>query len=94
MKRKIISMLDSTKKKVDAAVLCGALVTAIGTGTAFAANARTSLQVKMVNGVKSYSTDGGETWSEKSPNGVIEAMSKDEKFTIRNGNPTEDGLTI
>jgi hypothetical protein len=29
-----------------------------------------SLLVKMENGVRSYSTDGGKTWSEQAPEGV------------------------
>jgi hypothetical protein len=70
MKSKITSMLDTTKKKVAAVVLCGTFIAAIGTGTVFAANSMNSLQVKMENGVKSYSIDDGKTWSRNAPDGV------------------------
>lgn len=69
MKNKILSMLDITKKKVSAVVLCGVFITAIGTGTAIAANSMNSLQVNMENGITSYSTDGGNTWSKNAPDG-------------------------
>ena len=90
MKSKILSMLDTTKKKVGAVVLCGALVAAIGAGTAFASNSITSLQVKMENGVRTYSTDGGKTWSKNVPDGVA-VNDKDGKLTISNGTPPKDG---
>lgn len=90
MKSKFLSMLDTPKKKLSAAVLCGALVTVIGTGSVFAANSFTSLQVKDVNGVKSYSTNGGKTWSQKAPAGV-NVKEKDGKLTISNGTPPKEG---
>lgn len=52
-------MQRTTAKKVDAVVLCGALIAAIGTGTVFTANSMNSLQVKMENGVKRYSIEYG-----------------------------------
>jgi hypothetical protein len=84
MKTKILSMMDTTKKKVGAVVLCGALMATIGAGTVFAANPITSLKVKMENGVRSYSTDDGKTWSQKAPDGVS-VSDKDGKVTITNG---------
>lgn len=90
MKSKILLMLDTTKKKVGAVVLCGALITAIGLGTAFAANSMNSLQVKMENGVKSYSTDSGKTWSKNAPEGVT-VSDQDGKLTVSNGTPLKDG---
>ncbi len=90
MKSKILSMLDTTKKKVGAVVLCGALITAIGLGTAFAANSMNSLQVKMENGVRSYSTDSGKTWSKNAPEGVT-VSDQDGKLTVSNGTPLKDG---
>lgn len=75
MKNKTLSMLDTAKKKVGAIALCGALVAAIGTGTAFAANSITSLQVKMENGVRGYSTDDGKTWSQNAPAGVEDSVT-------------------
>lgn len=90
MKSKILSMLDTTKKKVGAVVLCGTLVAAIGTGTVFAANSLNTLQVKMENGVRSYSTDDGKTWSKNAPDGVV-VNDKDGMLTISNGIPPKDG---
>lgn len=91
MKSKILSMLDTTKKKVGVALLCGALVATIGAGAAFAANARTSMMVKMENGVRSYSTDDGKSWSEKAPDGVTVTEDKDGKLTMMYGTPPKDG---
>ncbi|ATW25150.1 sialidase family protein [Candidatus Formimonas warabiya] len=89
MKSKILSMLGTTKKKAGAVVLCGALVAAIGVGTAYAAGSITSLQVQVKNGVKSYSTDGGKTWAKKVPDGVT-VNDKDGKITVTNGVPPKD----
>lgn len=90
MKSKIFLILDTTKKKVGAVVLCGALVAALGAGTAFATNSLSSLQVKMENGVRTYSTDDGKPWSEKAPDGVT-VSDKDGKVSITNGTPPKDG---
>ena len=79
MKSKILSVT----KQVGTVVLCGALVTAIGVGTAVAATPASCLQVKMKDGVKTYSTDGGKTWSEKAPESVTISKT-DGKFTILN----------
>lgn len=49
MKCKILSILDTTKKKVGAALLCGALVTTISTETVFAANAGNILYLKLLS---------------------------------------------
>ncbi len=89
MKSKILSRLDTTKKKVGAIVFGGALVAAISTGTAFAANTINSLQIKMENGIASYSTDDGNTWSTNVPEGVT--VSEDGKVTVTNGIPPKDG---
>ncbi|WP_273225545.1 hypothetical protein [Geosporobacter ferrireducens] len=67
MKNKILSTMNTTKKKAGAVLLCGALVATIGAGTAFAANPETSILSKIENGVRAYSTDGGQTWSENVP---------------------------
>jgi len=47
-----------------------------------------SLLCKVENGVRSFSTDGGKTWSEKAPDGVTVSESEDSKFTVFNGLPT------
>lgn len=91
MKSKILSMLDTTKKKAGVALLCGSLVAAIGTGTVFAAGSTNSLMGKMENGVGSYSTDGGKTWSKNAADGVLLTEDKDGKVTISNGTPPKDG---
>ncbi|WP_040205834.1 sialidase family protein [Neobacillus jeddahensis] len=90
MKRELGLMMNTTKRKVGAAVLCGALMASIGIGTAYAANSMSSLQVKSMNGVTTYSTDEGKTWSEKAPEGVS-SSEKDGKLTISNGQPPKDG---
>ncbi|AUS97185.1 hypothetical protein CDQ84_13430 [Clostridium thermosuccinogenes] len=90
MKNRIISMLDTTKKKVGAVALCGVLAAAIGTGAVFAANSMNTLQVKMENGVRSYSTDDGKTWSTNAPEGVT-VSEEDGKITITKGIPPKDG---
>lgn len=83
-------MMDSAKKKAGVVLLFGALVAALGVGTAYAANFNSSLQVKMENGVRLYSTDGGKTWSKNAPNGVT-VSDNDGKLTVTNGTPPKDG---
>lgn len=89
MKSKILSMLNTTKKKVGAVFLSGALIVSIGTGTVFAANSLNTLQVKMENGVRSYSTDDGKTWNKDIPDGVT-VTDKDGIFSVSNGIPPKD----
>ncbi len=96
MKTKISSMLDITKKKVGIVFLSGALVAMIGVGTVFAADssspepAISKLLCKVHNGIRSFSTDDGKTWSAKAPEGVT-VSDKDGKTTISNGIPPKDG---
>lgn len=90
MNKKILSMLDTTKKKAGAVVLSTALVTALGVSTVFAANSINFLQVKMENGVKSYSTDNGKTWSQDAPYGMT-VNDEEGKLTISNGDPSKLG---
>jgi len=90
MNNKILSKLDTTKKKAGAIVLCTVLVAALGVGTVFAANSINTLQVKVENGVRSYSTDGGKNWSQDAPEGVT-VSEEDGKITITNGVPPKDG---
>jgi hypothetical protein len=90
MKNKILSIMNATKKKAGVALLCGALVATIGAGTALGSNSKTSLLVKMDNGVRLYSTDSGKTWSEKAPDGVT-VSDRDGKITITNGILPKDG---
>ncbi|WP_082053641.1 WD40/YVTN/BNR-like repeat-containing protein [Gordoniibacillus kamchatkensis] len=94
MKRQLLSMMEATKKKAGVALLCGALLATLGTGTALAANsiasAKTGLQVKVENGVRLYSTDGGKTWSKNPPDGVT-VSEQDGKITFSNGTPPKDG---
>jgi len=77
MKSRLSLILNTTKKKMGAALLCATLAATIGTGTVLASNSTNSLFYKVVNGVKSYSTDGGKTWSGKAPEGVTIDEAKD-----------------
>ena len=90
MNKKILSKLDTTKKKVGAIVLSTVLLGTLAVGTAYAASSMNPLQVKTENGVQRYSTDGGKTWSQNAPEGVT-VSDKDGKFTITNGIPPKDG---
>jgi len=90
MNKKILSKLDTTKKKVGAIVLSTVLLGTLAVGTANAASSMNPLQVKTENGVQRYSTDGGKTWSQNAPEGVT-VSDKDGKFTITNGIPPKDG---
>ncbi|WP_374016970.1 sialidase family protein [Paenibacillus thiaminolyticus] len=66
----MINVMNTTKKKAGAAILCGALALTLGTGatTTFAAEGKMdALMAKNENGVITYSTDGGQTWSENAP---------------------------
>lgn len=90
MNNKILSKLNTTKKKVGAIVFCTALVAGLSAGTVFAANSINTLQVKMENGVRSYSTDDGRTWSQDVPDGVT-VTEKDGKLTITKGIPPKEG---
>ena len=90
MNKKILSKLDTTKKKVGAIVLSTVLLGTLAVGTAYAASSMNPLQVKTENGVQRYSTDGGKTWSQNAPEGVT-VSDKDGKLTITNGIPPKDG---
>ncbi len=90
MSNKNLTKLDTTKKKAGAVILCTMLVAALSVGTVFAANSKNTLQMKMENGVRSYSTDDGRTWSQDAPDGVT-VSEKDGRLTIRNGFPSKGG---
>lgn len=90
MNKKILSKLDTIKRKAGAIVLCTVLVAALGVSTVFAASSVDSLQIKMENGVRSYSTDDGKTWSQDAPDGVT-VGEEDGKVTITKGVPPKDG---
>ncbi|NLL29728.1 MAG: hypothetical protein GX895_10325 [Clostridiales bacterium] len=61
---KVLSKLNTRKKKVGTIFACSALAVALGAVTVSAATSTNTLQAKMVKGARSYSTDGGESWSE------------------------------
>jgi len=90
MNHKVLSKLDTTKKKIGANVLCIALIAVLGAGTVFAAGSMNALMVKTVNGIRSYSTDDGKTWSQDAPDGVT-VSEEDGKLTITRGIPTKAG---
>ncbi|APM40220.1 sialidase family protein [Clostridium kluyveri] len=85
MKSRLSLILNTTKKKMGAALLCGAFAATIGTGTVLASNSTNSLLGKVVNGVRSYSTDGGKTWSGKAPEGVTVNEDKDSTGGVLKG---------
>ncbi|WP_461612554.1 WD40/YVTN/BNR-like repeat-containing protein [Clostridium sp. Marseille-QA1073] len=88
------NIMNITKKKAGASILCGALVLTLGTGKAFASNADDSIQVKNENGVITYSIDGGQTWSEDAPEGFTGFESEDGKIKIKNTKMSEGGIGI
>lgn len=85
------NIMNITKKKAGASILCGALVLTLGTGKAFASDVDDSVKVKNENGVITYSIDGGQTWSEDAPEGLTGFESEDGKIKIKNTNISEDG---
>ncbi|RYD02153.1 hypothetical protein N752_27260 [Desulforamulus aquiferis] len=70
MNSKVLKVLNTTKKKAGVAILCGALVTTLGTGTAFAESSNTIMLGKFEKGQISYSSDRGQTWNENVPDGA------------------------
>jgi len=88
MKGKLLPGLDMTNKRWTALLAAGALIAAVGVGSAYAATASSSLLVKVEGGVSSYSTDGGKTWSAQAPDGVS-VKSENGMFTVTNGTPPQ-----
>jgi len=86
------NIMNITKKKAGASILCGALVLTLGTGKAFASDGADSVQVKNENGAITYSIDGGQTWSEDVPEGLTGFESEDEKIKIKNANISRDDI--
>lgn len=94
--KKFTEQLRPSKKKMATAAICAALVLTLG-ATAFAANNLDSLWGKVDdNGAFQYSTDGGKTWGDKTPEGYT-ASSKDGVYTVYTGNgeaPHVDGKDL
>lgn len=88
MKKNMLSKL-STSKKI---VICTALVATLGAGTALAANSFQSLELKMDDGVISYSTDEGTTWNQDIPEGVT--VDQEDGAVIITGDATQDDSTL
>ena len=78
-------------KNMSTLIACGALVAAIGAVSVSASSPFTTLQVKVEDGVKHYSTDDGRTWSTDAPEGVTETTDESGKVTITRGNAPADG---
>ena len=78
-------------KNMSTLIACGALVAAIGAVSVSASSPFTTLQVKVEDGVKQYSTDDGRTWSTDAPEGVTETTDESGKVTITRGNAPADG---
>ncbi|MEF3302202.1 sialidase family protein [Paenibacillus sp. GYB003] len=53
--------------------------------------AETNLTIKIENGVKLYSTDGGKSWSKQAPEGVTETADADGKMTTTFGSGPKEG---
>ncbi|GAC43901.1 sialidase family protein, partial [Paenibacillus popilliae] len=90
----MINVMNTTKKKAGAAILCGALALTLGTGTTtFAAAGNTdSMLINNKNGVITYSTDGGQTWSENAP-ATMPALNMGEgNIKIKNKFASEEGM--
>ncbi|EHQ63121.1 hypothetical protein PDENDC454_06285 [Paenibacillus dendritiformis C454] len=92
----MINVMNTAKKKAGAAILCGALALTLGSGTTtFAAEAATdSLLVKHENGVLSYSTDDGQTWSENAPANMQAIKIGEGNMKINNKFAPEDGIKM
>ncbi|MGG4398233.1 sialidase family protein [Paenibacillus thiaminolyticus] len=91
----MINVMNTTKKKAGAAILCGALALTLGTGatTTFAAEGNMdALMAKNENGVITYSTDGGQTWSEKAPANMQAVKMGEENMMIKNKLASEGGI--
>lgn len=67
---KMASLVESTKKKAGAVLICGALVATVRAGAAWAENSITTLDVKVGDGVTKYFTYGGKTLGKRAPEGV------------------------
>jgi len=91
MKNKTGSILKTRNKKVTAVAICGLLTLTLGIGGAFAAVANEKSLSKVENGVRTYSTNDGQTWSEKAPDGLTETVNADGTTTAIAGNPPKDG---
>ncbi|MBN3526494.1 WD40/YVTN/BNR-like repeat-containing protein [Paenibacillus apiarius] len=90
----MINVMNTAKKKAGAAILCGALALTLGTGTTtFAAEGATdSLLVKHENGVRTFSTDGGQTWSENAPANMPAFNMGNRNIKIKNKFASEEGI--
>jgi hypothetical protein len=97
--KQIFFHFGQTKKESRHCSSLRALIASIGAASASAADSvdtpsrdavKTSLLVKEENGVRSYSTDDGKTWSSTAPDGVS-LSDIDGKLTISNGIPPKDG---
>ncbi|MCY9650650.1 hypothetical protein, partial [Paenibacillus thiaminolyticus] len=91
----MINVMNTTKKKAGAAILCGALALTLGTGatTTFAAEGKMdALMAKNDNGVITYSTDGGQTWSEKAPANMQAVKMGEGNMMIKNKLASEGGI--
>ena len=91
----MINVMNTTKKKAGAAILCGALALTLGTGatTTFAAEGKMdALMAKNENGVITYSTDGGQTWSEKAPANMQAVKMGEGNMMIKNKLASEGGI--
>lgn len=92
MRKKLALTLNTGKKKAAAIVLAAALVLSISTLTAFAASNLESLQVAIDGNSARYSTDGGQTWSNKAPDGATVSVDENGDHTIFIGTPPDGAI--
>lgn len=84
----IKNLLSTSKRRISAGIISGALVVTAGAMTTFAAKQDTPSDASLVqveDGTASYSTDGGATWSEGMPEGTTQ-------YSLDNGETWNEGL--
>ncbi len=90
MKAKLNNIFSTGKKKAGFFAICTVTVLTLGTTTAFAANAATGGKLgelfKLENGKASYSSDGGQTWNEGTPE------DSDLHYSFDGGETWKDGI--
>ncbi len=92
MREKLAITLNTCKKKASAIVLAAALALSLSTLTALAASNLESLQVAIDGNGARYSTDGGQTWSDKVPDGATVSTGGNGEHSIFIGTPPDGAV--
>lgn len=74
MMNRIKSILNNSKKKKGIVVIGGALALTLCTGVVFAASP-SDVKAKVGNGVTTYSTDEGKSFTKQAPDGLKEVIN-------------------